>query len=153
MQKAKLGSKEFQDLLSLSKNMKFFVGFKIEQLEILMPQLQIFAYEPGEYVCKQGDQGDAFYIIYDGRVSIYVKPGFFSKTRKVTELAPGEVFGEMALLDQSRRTASVQADTPLKLFVLEQGYFEAVYKWNPLFYDKIRDLADRRRKENSAALI
>ncbi|MBI4248870.1 MAG: cyclic nucleotide-binding domain-containing protein [Elusimicrobia bacterium] len=153
MNKSTLNAKEYEDLACLTRSIKLFSGFNMEQLETLVRQLRIYCYEPGEYVCRQGEPGDAFYIIYEGSVSVFVKPGFFSRTRKVAQLGPGEVFGEMAMIFKTPRMASVQAGTPLKLFVLEHGYFDAVARWNPQFYDNIRQLAEKRRKNNSDEIV
>jgi CRP-like cAMP-binding protein/Zn-dependent protease len=75
---------------------------------------------PGERLVEQGDIGDAFYVIAAGQVDV-TKDG-----SHVTTLGTGRHFGEIALLEDVPRTASVTARTPLRAFRLDREGFEAI---------------------------
>jgi CRP-like cAMP-binding protein/Zn-dependent protease len=75
---------------------------------------------PGETIIEQGEVGDAFYVVGSGQVEI-VKDG-----RPVTVMGAGAHFGEIALLADVPRTASVVARTPVRVFRLDREGFDGV---------------------------
>lgn len=75
------------------------------------------SYLPGEYVFLQGDPGIGLYVILDGEVEIHRK----TETGLVVKLASfsaGDFFGELALIDEEKRTASAIAQTECRLSVI-----------------------------------
>jgi CRP-like cAMP-binding protein/Zn-dependent protease len=75
---------------------------------------------PGQAIITQGEAGDAFYAIRSGRVDV-IRDG-----EEVTQLAPGDHFGEVALLNDQPRNASVIAHTPVRAFRLSREGFDRV---------------------------
>jgi len=75
---------------------------------------------PGEPVFEQGDPGDAFYAIRSGQVEV------FEDDELVRTLGPGDYFGEIALLLDIPRTASVIARTPVRAYRLEREGFDGL---------------------------
>jgi len=73
----------------------------------------------GEVVFRQGDRGDLFYIVEDGRCEISIDG------EQVADAWPGEAFGEIALLRDIPRTATVTAIEDTKLLALERDEFIA----------------------------
>ena len=73
----------------------------------------------GEIVFRQGDHGDLFYIVEDGRCEISIDG------EKVADAWPGEAFGEIALLRDIPRTGTAQAIEDTKLLALERDEFIA----------------------------
>lgn len=65
-------------------------------MEKILPHIRLFSYDHGETVFSQGEQGDAFYILSTGKVSVRMKNGFFSFAKTVSSLGPGSFFGEIA---------------------------------------------------------
>ena len=76
----------------------------------------------GEYVFHEGDPGEAWYVIYDGRVRVL--KAAHSGTWQIKFLERGDCFGEMAILDGETRSASVQAAGPLTVFRFRRARFE-----------------------------
>ena len=93
---------------------------------------------PGEAVIRQGDDGDVVYVIQEGRASV-------SRDGDVLrELGPADVFGELALILDVPRTATVTAIEPLVLRTLGREAFLAAVTGNQLSADELRRIVDAR---------
>lgn len=107
-----------------------------QTLAIMADQLLVEEHEPGEVVIRQGDQGDKFYLIRDGRVRVEVtKDG---QTKSVASLAPGEFFGESALLTGEPRNASVVAEEPVVLYTLKKQDFQSAIESSASFREEVQ---------------
>jgi CRP/FNR family transcriptional regulator, cyclic AMP receptor protein len=96
---------------------------------------------PGRVLVEQGRTGHEFFLILEGRATVR------SNNRKVAELGPGQYFGELSLLDRGPRTASVVAETDMKVLVLGQREFLGVLDDVPgLSYKLLRIMAGRLRE-------
>jgi NADH dehydrogenase len=84
-------------------------------------------YEPGEAIVTQGELGDKFYVIEKGRVEVVREQKDMAPLRLAT-LGPGEYFGEVALLRDVTRTATVRALEPTDVITIGRGDFEAFSK-------------------------
>lgn len=78
---------------------------------------------PGDCICQEGETGDEFYIIAAGRVRV-TKFLEFGTERVLNELGPGQFFGEMALVEDAPRVASVYAIEPTTLLALNKQDFQ-----------------------------
>lgn len=107
-----------QALAILSK-LPFFAPLEPQALESLAHNAQISTVKAGETVFRQGGPGDRFYVIVSGEVEVLV-----DDQRARTE-GPGEYFGEIALLREVPRTATVIARTDTELLSLEGRTFVA----------------------------
>ncbi len=104
-------------------------------------------YAAGDTVFRRGDEGDALYVVVAGSASAWL-----GETRLLT-FSRGTLFGEMALLDQERRSATVTADEPLVCYVLDREGFESLARTHPaaglaLLANLGRELSRRMRRAN-----
>ncbi len=97
-----------------------FGGSSTTDLALVLEHGEWLNAAPGEILIEQGEIGDAFYAIGAGHVDI-VRDG-----ERIADLGPGEHFGEVALLTDEPRNATVVAHTPLRVFRLDREGFASV---------------------------
>jgi CRP-like cAMP-binding protein len=147
MNKTPLGPPEIRHLSATLRNLSFFEGMSMGGLERLIDVTNVYEYRSGEVVFKKGQVGDALYVVHTGAVNVFIKKNFFLPAKKISTLGSGEIFGEMALLDQPYRTATVIASGPTKLFVIFISNFNQLFDDNPDFARRIRQMAKERSFE------
>jgi len=114
----------------------------------LAERMELLAFHPGDSVFEFGDQGHAMYIVRSGEVEIYVKNDQGEKI--VLEVSrPGDIFGEISLLDDGPRTASVGAITDVELLRLDRQHFEDYVRiYPPAALNLLSVVARRLRKSD-----
>ena len=108
---------------------------------------RVVEHAPGHTIIDQGESGAGFHMILSGEVKV-VRGG-----RTVARLGPGEVFGEMALIDGGPRTATVVAETDTTTFAIATWDFRALVKKRPgmswsLLLSMTERLREAQRKED-----
>lgn len=95
----------------------------------------------GRVLMRQGEPGRECFVVADGRARATMRG------RQAASLGPGSVIGEMALLDQGPRSATVTAETDMHLLVLSSRSFSALLDRVPLVARRImKALAERLRE-------
>jgi MFS family permease len=105
------------DRLELLRRTTIFAPLAGATLENLAARLIPLHMEPGSVIIREGDSGDRVYLIAGGQVEVS------AEGRHVTTLGPGEYVGEIALLRDVPRTATVTAKVPVDLYALERDDF------------------------------
>ena len=82
-------------------------------------------YNPGEYICKEGDTGSDMFIIKSGKVEVLKEIG--ESEMKIATLGPRDFFGEMALFGSHMRTAAVRAVEPSEVIVVTEKMLETQF--------------------------
>jgi hypothetical protein len=114
------------DVLALLRRVPFLGAMSPPGVENLSQNAEWVAIEAGDVVVQEGDPGDAFYVLETGHVSVEVAGA--SRTRT---LGPGDGFGEIALLRDVGRTATITALEPGRLLRLRREDFLAALTGNP----------------------
>jgi hypothetical protein len=111
--------------LELLEGVPAFACLPTPALEELAEQLEEDHYPPGAVIVAEGEAGDRLYLIAEGRAE--VSTAGQNGPVPLATLGPGELFGEIALLEPgSRRQATVTATTPLLTLSLAAPYFRQV---------------------------
>jgi len=100
-------------------------------------------FEPGQIIFRQGDAGDRLYVIRQGEVEV------LRETARLAVLGSGEYFGEMALLSNLPRMATVRATKPTDVLAISKGNFTKLLATFPEFGIGITAQASRRSEELS----
>ncbi|HSE93386.1 MAG TPA: cyclic nucleotide-binding domain-containing protein [Methylomirabilota bacterium] len=116
------------------------------QLRAVAQIAEIRELPAGGVVTRAGDPGDEFFVIIDGRARAEVS------SRKRPRLGPGDFFGEMSLLDGERRSATVVAETPVRLLVIPRREFSRVLAEVPDLTRNLLAVLSRRLRQAEQAL-
>jgi rhodanese-related sulfurtransferase len=111
-------------------------------LQKLLMSLQEVKYKAGDFIIKQGEPGDFYYIIKKGQAVISRKPSANAKEIKLAKLNDLDTFGEDALISGAPRSTSVTADTDITLYRLPKEQFLSLIKQPTLKYVEIENLPE-----------
>lgn len=100
-------------------------------------------FEPGEVIFREGDRGDRLYIIVDGEVEV-VKEELGKGETTLARRGPGECFGEMALVSDTPRTATVRSRTSLNVLTMDREAFHALFVHLPPLRKLFQQLIEQR---------
>lgn len=144
MKKLDIGPTELGILAHMLRRIDFFTPLTVGHLEQVLPTVMLYAYDAGEKVFSQGQKGDAFYIVYKGSVNINVRQ-WLVLSKRIATLKEGDFLGEIALISDEPRTASVVAAEPTMLFTLIADDFKFVLAENPAAAEEMRKIGARRK--------
>jgi CRP/FNR family cyclic AMP-dependent transcriptional regulator len=114
----------------LLKQMPLFAGLGDAQLDTLRKDLIRRKFQQGEAIFQQGDPGQALYLIESGQVRIYLQDEEGQET-SVVVYGPGEIFGELAVIDGLPRSASVVAMEDTAVYMLNRDGFRKHMRNSP----------------------
>ena len=126
------------------KRAPLFEGLSRKDLTTLARVSEDLEVEPGTVLCREGEIGQEFFVIIDGKVKVT------RKGRRIATRGTGDFVGEIALLEEIPRTATVTADTPVRLFVLTRKDFRHLLDENPGVERKVLRALARRLAETSS---
>lgn len=135
--------KSTDDVAWLS-SVPFFEGFSDDDLHRVVDLSQQMEATAGTVLVDQGDPGTQCYVIVEGQASVYVRG------EHVASSGPGSMVGEMALIDHRPRTATVVADTPMKLLRFGTREFRTLLDEMPKASERVMTVL-RERLERSEA--
>jgi CRP/FNR family cyclic AMP-dependent transcriptional regulator len=125
------------------KRAPLFEGLSRKELVQLARLSDDVEVREGTVLCREGTPGREFFVLVDGKVDVS------RKGRRVTTLGGGDFVGEISLLEQTPRTATVTATTPVRFFVLTARDFRHVVDQFPSVERKILRALARRVLELS----
>lgn len=140
-------------LVAFFRRIELFRSLNEEELTELLRAIRPVGVAAGEVVFREGDAGDGAYAIESGRIEILAR-GSGDHPVQVAVLGPGDVLGELSLLDGAPRSATARAMDRASLFRLDKSEFDFLRRnLRPVAYKVIRTisltLCDRLRDTNS----
>ena len=114
----------------------------------LAERIDLLQFSPGQSIFNYGDPGNALYIIRSGEVEIFIKNDQGEKIVLETS-KPGDIFGEVSLIDNGPRTAWVTAIGSVELLRLDRAHFEDYLRqYTPAALNLLSVIARRLRKSD-----
>lgn len=129
----KSGEQQMEETLAVLRQLPFFKELSKREIMTIERILHRRNYDPGEDIFRQGVPGAGMYIILKGEVVITMEPG----RKDIANLKEGEFFGELALLDESPRSATARAKTQCTVLGFFQSDLFGLLDRNPTLGGKI----------------
>jgi len=125
---------------------RLFAGIQREEIVSILFEFDEQRFNQGHRVTLQGLRGSDFYIVFEGRARVLVDE------KEVATLGPGEFFGEVGVLSDGLRTATVEATTHLRTLVLSHNGLEPLLMAHPkLAVNLLREVLNRFRSVSAEA--
>jgi CRP-like cAMP-binding protein len=125
-------------VMSFIGQLPLFAGLNEGHLALLCARFIIVNYQAGREIILQGTPGDSFYVVLSGKARVVVENESGMK-RVVNVLSTGDCFGEIALIENVPRTATVKAVSPVSLLKLDRRHFEEFLAALPMEKMRITD--------------
>lgn len=129
-------------------------GLTAAERELVGRALGRRVYQRGDIVIQEGDTDRSLFLISKGTASVKVRLAGQDREKRLASFSAGAVFGEVALLDEEPRSATVTADEEIVCYVLDDARFRALTREHPaiavtLLANLSRELSRRLRKANA----
>lgn len=129
-----------------------FPGIKPNEIEQLITHSEVHSYAPGDVLCRENALEDRFYMILEGEVEV-TKVINNSEVRVLKLLSPGDFFGEMALIHNAPRAATVTARTALTTLELDKSGFQSVlHGSSSVAMAMVSEISNRLRQNDQMAV-
>jgi CRP-like cAMP-binding protein len=141
-----LGGGANDDWMTTLLQTKSFHRIPPANIQAIFLRMQRVPYKAGEVVIKQGDEGDYFYVIVNGKCAVTRETPLNKEGIKLAELSIGDTFGEEALIAEAKRNATITMLTDGALMRLAKQDFrelmnEPLLQW--VNYDQAREIVSR----------
>ena len=133
------------------RTIPLFANVDEQDLERIAAASVVRTFNKNSIVITEGDTSSSLYLIMDGEVKIFVSDED-GKTNIINRLGPGEYFGELSLIDEGPRSASVEAVTRCKISILSRKYFVDYIEQHPrVAVSLLKGMGQRLRKTTDHA--
>ncbi len=138
---------KLQDEVDLLRSIPMLASLRSNKLKLLAFASDRVSYNKNEMLFDQGDDADAAYLVISGTADVLVSSDGNKKPSKVAELGPNSFVGDMAILCNIPRTASVMANTPLDTLRIKKEHMMDMIADSPeLAMAVLRELVNRLTK-------
>jgi signal transduction histidine kinase len=129
-----------------------FPGIKAGEIEELITNSQVRTYAPGAVLCRENAVEDRFYMILEGDVEV-TKVINNTEARLLKTLGPGDFFGEMALIHNAPRAATVTAKSALTTLELDKtGFDRVLHNSSSVAMAMVSEISNRLRSNDQMAV-
>lgn len=118
-----MNSENTKSYYQFLKDIYFFHNLDDDELELVSASCTECQFSKGQTICLEGSTADSFYILVSGHVEVY-KRGQNDEQQLLAEHGPGSFFGEMALIDNLPRSATIMAKDECLLLSLSRNDFQ-----------------------------
>lgn len=117
--------------MELVRNCALFKGLDEEQFVHIESRLQLVTLEAGEVFYSEGSPADTVSIVLSGSLAAVKMSKLGGEETVLSEFGPGDVIGEMALLSDRKRSASIRAQSPTRLVSFQRAVYGSLERQRP----------------------
>ena len=139
------------DISSRLRQIPFFSSLPDPILAGLTAQCHVFQVLPAQIIFHDGDVGESLFIVLDGQVQVF--KNLQGEHLALSTFQPGDFFGEMALFEDSVRSATALAIIPTRLLEIHSQTFRALLHTHPKMVDDTFRILSQRLRETNAHRI
>lgn len=132
----RIASEDEDGFINFLKSIDIFSSLYLSELNSIAKHLHPITVEKNEAICKEGDEGNELYIIESGKTAILIKVQD-GTNKELAELSSGDFFGEMAIFENSNRSATCIAKQESKILKMNKEDFFNIMKTTPTAAIKI----------------
>jgi len=141
-----LNRKIRRDLRAIS----VFAGLKEDLFVEVLSCAELKTYKKDDIIFYEGEMGDSFFLIRKGEVRVLKKQNY--EDNIIAYLTEGQFFGEMSLISEEMRNATVVAHVTSDLVKITKSDFEKIFSKDPVFKDTINEVIEERKKHQKDVL-
>ncbi|MCZ8516392.1 cyclic nucleotide-binding domain-containing protein [Paenibacillus filicis] len=135
----------YAEIIVFLRNHSLLHGVSDSDLEVVASTMEKVCYKAGDQLIVEGAAGNECYFILNGQVQVLSKT-LIGKQVVLAELGPGSLIGEIALLQQEKRTAGVKALGDVDALRLDRASFQRLAEASPYFHESLSYSAEIRIK-------
>jgi CRP-like cAMP-binding protein len=136
--------KRYQKILHRLSGVELLVNLPPEEVRRIISHVKQRCFSKGAVICRQGDPGDALFLIESGRVRVHSHSVKHGEEVGITVLGEGETFGEIALLTDLHRTATVEAEEDTVIWQIHRDDFDHIITVSPKLQKSLGLLVEAR---------
>jgi CRP-like cAMP-binding protein len=125
------------------KQVPFFGTLSKRELDAVAREVDELDFPSGRELTRQGEFGHEFFVIVDGTAEVV------QDDARIAEMGPGDFFGELALLEADRRTATVRSTSPMRVMVMTRQSFRAMDRAVPGVHAAVAGAIAARRERQA----
>ena len=138
------------------KNSKIFKDLPDDAIDYISNYVNLREFKKGRIIFFEGDKGKILYIIKSGKIAV-IKKGGGGKENVIAVLSEGEFIGEMALIEETERSATCKAEEDTQLLLFTKRAFDEIIEKNPriacIILKEIARVLSSRLKETTEKII
>ncbi|MGV7220409.1 MAG: cyclic nucleotide-binding domain-containing protein [Nitrospinales bacterium] len=138
-----MNSQDVEWLKGVFNKTKMFSNLSEKETVEVIDRMERVNFSKGDIIFKEGDQGDWFFIVREGKVNV-IKQRKWLRDKVISELGPEDFFGELALYTNNTRSATLMASEDAVCFVLFKNKFKEQTEKHPAFKSEIEKLIESR---------
>jgi len=140
-----LNKEDIENISKVLKDIEFLKHLTPAETVKLVAGFEKTSMKQGDILITQGKTGSIFYIVASGEVGVFLKRAWVDK--KVATLGSGKFFGELALINDEPRNASVICEADGEVFTLLRDTFKEVIMHNHHISEEMKRIAHQRQMD------